>query len=97
MQPTALLNSLQEIELDQGRVRTGTHWGPRSIDLDILLYGDLQLDSLRFTVPHPGLCQRVFVLTPLYELVPELVLPGGERLADLMASVDTTSLQRIDA
>ncbi len=96
LQPSGLLDSLQEIELDQGRVRTGAHWGPRIIDLDVLLYGDLQLDSKRLTVPHPGLCKRVFVLTPLYELAPELVLPGGERLADLIASVDTASLQRID-
>ena len=96
LQPIGLLDSLQQIELAQGRVRSGPHWGPRIIDLDVLLYGDLKLDSKRLKLPHPGLCERVFVLSPLHEIAPALVLPGGQRLADLIRGVDTASLQRID-
>ena len=91
-----LLDELLGIELRQGRVRTGQHWGPRIIDLDILLYGDQQLDSEDLTVPHRGLRERVFVLSPLYEIAPGLVLPGGQRLSDLIERADTDSLVRVD-
>lgn len=96
LKPTTLLDLLQQIELEQGRVRSGAHWGPRVIDLDILLYGNLRLDSKRLTLPHPGLCKRVFVLSPLFEIAPALVLPSGDRVADLVRGVDSASLQRID-
>ena len=96
MTPGELLDRLLEIERVQGRVRSDQHWGPRVIDLDILLFGDLQLESKRLTIPHPGLSSRVFVLSPLYEIAPALVLPDGVRLVDLMVNVDAESLVRID-
>ncbi|HHJ12991.1 MAG TPA: 2-amino-4-hydroxy-6-hydroxymethyldihydropteridine diphosphokinase [Gammaproteobacteria bacterium] len=73
--PQALLDALQAIERAHGRVR-GEHWGPRTLDLDILLYGDLKLDSPRLHLPHPGLLARNFVLVPLAELAPGLMLDG---------------------
>ena len=80
----ALLSALQTIEQRQGRVRGSLRWGPRTLDLDLLLYGDEQIDTERLTVPHPGLLQRGFVLHPLYEIAPELQFGSGELLAELV-------------
>lgn len=76
--PHALLDALQAIELDLGR---GPHekWAPRSIDLDLLLYGDAIIDDARLSVPHRGIGERPFVLLPLAELWPEGRLPGAAR------------------
>lgn len=74
--PQALLEALQEIERAHGRVRGAERWGPRTLDLDLLLYGDLRRDDARLTLPHPGLHRRAFVLYPLREIAPELVVPG---------------------
>jgi 2-amino-4-hydroxy-6-hydroxymethyldihydropteridine diphosphokinase len=85
LEPGALLESLQRIELAQGRVRT-VRWGPRTLDLDILLYGDLCLATPTLTIPHPALAQRNFVLYPLLEISgPNLVLPDGTDLGTLIA------------
>ncbi|MEE4145911.1 MAG: 2-amino-4-hydroxy-6-hydroxymethyldihydropteridine diphosphokinase [Halieaceae bacterium] len=85
LEPGALLQALQRIERSQGRVRT-IRWGPRTIDLDILLYGDLRLVDPTLTIPHPALALRNFVLYPLLELCgPNRVLPDGEDLATLTA------------
>ncbi|QSX40108.1 2-amino-4-hydroxy-6-hydroxymethyldihydropteridine diphosphokinase [Shewanella cyperi] len=81
--PLALLDALQAIELDQGRERL-LRWGPRTLDLDLLLYGDITMDSERLTLPHYGMKQRSFVLVPLHELTPDLVLPCGTSLGDLV-------------
>lgn len=72
--PLNLLDLLQDVERRCGRVRT-VHWGPRTLDLDLLLYGDEVIDSPRLTVPHPALWYRRFVLDPLAELIPEAVHP----------------------
>lgn len=93
--PPALLDALQAIELAQGRVRTGERWGPRTLDLDILLYGDEIISTERLTVPHPGLQQRNFVLYPLQELAPQLVLPGLGGLDVLLAACSADGLERI--
>lgn len=77
-----LLDELQRIERNHQRVRT-LHWGPRTLDLDILLYGQQVILHDRLTVPHPGLTQRQFVINPLLEIVPQLILPDGTFLADL--------------
>lgn len=77
-----LLDCLQEIERKQFRIRT-RHWGPRTIDLDILLYGDQIITSNRLTVPHAGLKDRAFFLYPLAEIAPNLILPGGVYLEEL--------------
>jgi 2-amino-4-hydroxy-6-hydroxymethyldihydropteridine diphosphokinase len=76
----ALLNELQAIEQRHGRVR-GTRWGPRTLDLDLLLYGDQRIDSERLQVPHPRICERAFVLVPLHDVAPDLILPGLGPLA----------------
>jgi len=81
--PLALLDVLQAIELNQGRERL-LRWGPRTLDLDLLLYGDLIMDSDRLTLPHYGMKQRSFVLVPLHELAPDLILPCGTPLASLV-------------
>jgi len=80
--PRELLALLLSIEEDLGRVRT-VRWGPRTVDLDLLLYGDEQIDEPDLIVPHPRLHERAFVLVPLADLAPGLLLPGRGRVADL--------------
>ncbi len=80
--PIELLQVLHKIENQQGRVRT-ERWGPRTLDLDILLYGNQQFQDNILTLPHTGLYFRAFVLYPLYECEPELILPDGQRLQDV--------------
>jgi 2-amino-4-hydroxy-6-hydroxymethyldihydropteridine diphosphokinase len=85
--PHDQLAELQRIERAQGRVRDGTRWGPRTLDLDLLLYGDLSLAVPGLTLPHPELGRRAFVLVPLAEIAPtELEIPGQGRLGDLLAA-----------
>ena len=82
--PHELLDQLQAIETAQGRVRGATRWGSRTLDLDLLLYGNETINDERLVVPHPGMKARSFVLYPLYEIAPGLLLPGGETLASLL-------------
>jgi 2-amino-4-hydroxy-6-hydroxymethyldihydropteridine diphosphokinase len=84
--PRALLEELLAAERELGRDRPQeTRWGPRTIDLDLLLYGEETVDEPGLTVPHPRLAERQFVLEPLYELAPELTLPDGRTVRDLAA------------
>jgi 2-amino-4-hydroxy-6-hydroxymethyldihydropteridine diphosphokinase len=86
--PVALLATLQRIERNAGRVRTGARWSARTLDLDLLLYGDEVIRRPRLVVPHPGLVFRRFVLAPLAELCPDRVVPGtGRTVAQLLALV----------
>ncbi|TNG94109.1 2-amino-4-hydroxy-6-hydroxymethyldihydropteridine diphosphokinase [Pasteurellaceae bacterium USgator11] len=80
--PLDLLDHLQHIEQQQGRVRL-RRWGERTLDLDILLYGDLVIESERLSVPHYDMANREFVIVPLYEIAPRLRLPNGEKLTGL--------------
>jgi 2-amino-4-hydroxy-6-hydroxymethyldihydropteridine diphosphokinase len=81
----ALLQQLLEIERELGRDRSREErWGPRTIDLDILLYGNEVIEEPGLTVPHPRLAERRFVLEPLHELAPDLALPDGRRIRDLL-------------
>ena len=90
--PLKLLDALQQIEQSQGRVR-GERWGARTLDLDILLYGDSQIDSERLTIPHPAMRQRNFVLYPLAEIAERnLVLPDGTVLDTLVAQCSRDNL-----
>lgn len=73
--PLVLLQRLQAIENRQGRTRT-EHWGPRTLDLDLLLYGDEEIATETLTVPHPRLTERAFVLVPLADLAPDLIVSG---------------------
>ncbi len=77
LSPLILLDHLQAIENKQGRVRGAERWGPRTLDLDMLLYDNLELQDDRLILPHPGLYERDFVLYPLYECSPDLILPNG--------------------
>jgi len=92
-----LLRRLQEIENSQDRDRDGQRWGPRTLDLDILLYGDQYIESDVLKVPHPEMHKRGFVLLPLSEIAPQLTIPGRGPVAELLSSVDTTDLQKITA
>lgn len=84
LSPTALLDKLQSIENEQGRVRV-RRWGERTLDLDIILYGNQQIQTERLTVPHIEMKNREFVIVPMLDLTPDLVLPTGEKLADIYA------------
>ncbi|WP_448097114.1 2-amino-4-hydroxy-6-hydroxymethyldihydropteridine diphosphokinase [Luteibacter yeojuensis] len=89
LSPHALLDVLLEAERTFGRVRDGERWGPRTLDLDLLLYGDLVLDDIRLRLPHPRIAERAFVLLPLADLDPGLVVPGKGRVGDLLKAVET--------
>jgi 2-amino-4-hydroxy-6-hydroxymethyldihydropteridine diphosphokinase len=80
--PAELLEAVQEVERALKRIRT-TRWGPRTIDVDVLLLGDLRVETETLTVPHPELTNRQFVLVPLAELAPDLPLPGGSPAGEL--------------
>lgn len=95
--PQQLLTALQAIEVAHGRDRSGPRWGPRTLDLDLLVYGDQRLDTLALQLPHPHIAARAFVLLPLAELAPDLEVPGHGRVADLLARVDRHGCWRIDA
>lgn len=96
LEPLALLDSLQAIEQKHQRVRE-RHWGPRTLDLDILLLGSQTIQVPRLTVPHAELRQRDFVIGPLYELSPELVLPDGTRLTQLLQQCPIDGLDCLDS
>jgi 2-amino-4-hydroxy-6-hydroxymethyldihydropteridine diphosphokinase len=87
LEPEGLLDLCKAIELEQGRIFGGPVGGPRSLDVDLLLLGELELRSERLSLPHPELTTRRFVLAPLLELDPELALPDGTRLADALAAL----------
>jgi 2-amino-4-hydroxy-6-hydroxymethyldihydropteridine diphosphokinase len=96
LSPEALLQALMAVEKAHGRVRDGTRWGPRTLDLDILAYGDLQMDTPELRIPHPGIPERAFVLYPLAEVAPaNLVLPGLGSVTALLARCPRGGLQRI--
>jgi len=92
--PHRLLDELQRIEQAHARVR-GERWGPRTLDLDLLLYGDEMIADERLTVPHPGVATRAFVLLPLADLAPDLVVPGLGRVRVLAAAADQRGISRL--
>ena len=96
LSPMNLLHSLQNIENDQGRLRKGERWGARTLDLDVLIYGDQEIDLPDLTVPHSGLDERSFVLYPLFEIAPQLFVPGKGPIADLIAKCPLSGLRRMD-
>lgn len=95
LSPWQLLDALQRIEQEQGRVRKAERWGPRTLDLDILLFGERLISDERLTVPHYHMHARPFVLYPLAELAPTLVLADGRHLTDLLAACPFSGLERI--
>ena len=85
--PLALLDLLLDVERRLGRVR-GERWGPRTIDLDLLLYEELSVDEPGLTLPHPRLHERRFALEPLFELAPDAVVPGRGSVSEMLAALD---------
>ncbi len=83
LSPLDLLHRLQEIEIKLGRLRN-EKWGPRVIDLDILLYGEAKIQNMELTVPHPYLLERLFVLIPLQEIEPDLIFPDGSKIEEVL-------------
>lgn len=91
--PHDLLNALLEIEHGHGRVRESLN-APRTLDLDILMYGDLQCDERCLILPHPRMHQRAFVLQPLLEIAPDCRIPGHGTVAELLASCAGQRIER---
>jgi 2-amino-4-hydroxy-6-hydroxymethyldihydropteridine diphosphokinase len=85
--PEALLDVCKSVEAERGRALDAARHSPRPLDVDLLLLGDLELETERLTLPHPEVTSRRFVLAPLLELEPELALPDGTRLADALAAL----------
>lgn len=92
--PLALLDALQHIENTQGRVRL-ERWGPRTLDLDLLLYGNENIDIPRLKVPHYGMKERSFVLVPLAAIAPSLILPCGTAITSLIDAKMLSELQQL--
>ena len=98
LSPLQLLDALQAIELAQGRERKAERWGPRTLDLDILLFGDRLIDEPRLKVPHYHMHARAFVLYPLAEIAPaDLPLADGRTLAELIEACPFSGLERLSA
>jgi 2-amino-4-hydroxy-6-hydroxymethyldihydropteridine diphosphokinase len=92
--PRRLLDVMLDVERRMGRVRR-ERWGPRTIDLDLLLHGDSAVDEPGLTVPHPRLTERRFALEPLLEVWPEATLPDGRPLADFLEAVADQDVVRV--
>jgi 2-amino-4-hydroxy-6-hydroxymethyldihydropteridine diphosphokinase len=96
LDPRQLLDALLDIERDAGRDRARSRrWGPRELDLDLLLYGDTRVDMLGLHVPHPHLHERAFVLVPLAEIAPSLVIPGHGDVQSLAAGMAGADIQAL--
>jgi 2-amino-4-hydroxy-6-hydroxymethyldihydropteridine diphosphokinase len=94
LEPEALLDSLQDIESRHGRTRS-FQGAPRTLDLDLLLYGDRTLASPRLTLPHPRMHERAFVLQPLAEIAPGAAIPGKGRVSDLLRLCEHQAVERM--
>lgn len=94
LEPLPLLAKLHAIEAGRGRTR-GLRWGPRSLDLDLLLYGSRVIQHPELTVPHPRLTERNFVIYPLADIAPSLILPNGVSLKELLAKTTSAGIVRL--
>ncbi|SMG56385.1 2-amino-4-hydroxy-6-hydroxymethyldihydropteridine diphosphokinase [Cedecea sp. NFIX57] len=90
----ALLDHTQRIELEHGRVRKAERWGPRTLDLDLMLFGDKVMHTERLTVPHYDMKNRAFMLVPLLEIAPECRFPDGQSVAAILASLSQEGITR---
>ncbi|MGE4635159.1 MAG: 2-amino-4-hydroxy-6-hydroxymethyldihydropteridine diphosphokinase [Arenicellales bacterium] len=97
LEPGELLDQLLRIETEQGRVRIGERFGPRLIDLDLLLYNETVLQTEDLTLPHPRMLERRFVLEPLAELEGDMGLAGGRRLCDCLEACSDQRLDKIES
>jgi len=91
-----LLHHMQSIELKHGRRRDGQRWGPRSLDLDLLLFGDETINGEELKVPHPEMARRAFVLQPLLDIAPAIRIPGLGPARELLDGLDAAGLARLD-
>ncbi|MSO67831.1 MAG: 2-amino-4-hydroxy-6-hydroxymethyldihydropteridine diphosphokinase [Pseudolabrys sp.] len=95
LSPRELLDHAQGVELQLGRDRAHEkRWGPRTADIDIIAYGELEVTELGLTLPHPRLFERAFVLLPLAEIAPDRVI-AGRKVRDALADVDTAGIERL--
>lgn len=94
--PGALMQALLEIERRAGRSRDGMRWGPRVLDLDLLLYGDRVIDQPGLVLPHPRMAERAFVLLPLQEIAPGLRVPGLGRIDAMLEKLDSGTCKRLE-
>jgi 2-amino-4-hydroxy-6-hydroxymethyldihydropteridine diphosphokinase len=94
LSPRELLAATTGIEASRGRIR-GERWGPRTLDIDILLYGDQTVDEPGLTVPHPRMTERRFVLAPLLDVWPDAALPGGRPAAELIGDVSDQEIEQV--
>ncbi len=90
----ALLDHTQRIELEQGRERKDERWGPRTLDLDILLFGQEQWSTPRLTIPHYDMHNRAFILVPLVELAPDIQITANKTARQLLAELNSDSIRR---
>jgi 2-amino-4-hydroxy-6-hydroxymethyldihydropteridine diphosphokinase len=97
LEPDALLAELKDLEVRLGRARPVVRWGPRRIDLDLLVHGTARIATDELQLPHAGIAERAFVLAPLAEIAPDLEVPGFGRVRSLLAGVDATTVERIAA
>lgn len=95
LEPAQLLRHLKTIESGLGRERPVVRWGPRRIDLDLLVYGAARIAEPDLVVPHPGIAERAFVLVPLAEIAADLVVPGLGRVKELAGRVDSAGVERL--
>jgi len=95
LEPEALLDACQSVESRFGRTRDGARWGPRTLDVDVLLYGDRIVHTARLDVPHPEMTARAFVMVPLAAIAPDVTIPGYGRVADLAAPFAGAPLERL--
>ena len=95
LSPVDLLREMQRIEIAQGRIRDDLRWGPRTLDLDLLVYSDQTIDHPDLIVPHPGIGERNFVLLPLREIAPNLAIPGLGLISTINLNLDEPRISRI--
>ena len=98
LSPHGLLAELQRVEQSQGRIRNGVRWGPRTLDLDLLVFGTEEIDDAELTVPHPGIAERSFVLFPWRDIAPHLVIPARGSVSELARRLDAdpSTIERIE-
>ncbi|HEY1847308.1 MAG TPA: 2-amino-4-hydroxy-6-hydroxymethyldihydropteridine diphosphokinase [Buttiauxella sp.] len=92
LSPDALLDHTQRIELEHGRVRKAERWGPRTLDLDIMLFGSEVISTPRLTVPHYDMKNRAFMLVPLLEIAPQCAFPDGQRVANVLETLSRAGI-----
>ena len=93
--PLQLLLHLQQVEHDEGRERGGPRWQSRTLDLDLLLYGERRMHTVRLVLPHPGVHLRAFVIHPLAEIAPDASVPGFGTAAAIASRVSREGLERL--